>query len=69
MVFVFYTLCLLVMLLVRPMLSSKLLPGRGKSAIYSALYFFPALIVIHAVGAGLICKFMVYMSYTALIIF
>ncbi|XP_068215274.1 JNK1/MAPK8-associated membrane protein [Palaemon carinicauda] len=61
MVFVFYTLCLLVMLLVRPLLSSKLLPGRGKSAIYSALYFFPALIVTHAVGAGLIYYSFPYM--------
>ncbi|XP_069945167.1 JNK1/MAPK8-associated membrane protein isoform X1 [Cherax quadricarinatus] len=61
MVFVFYTLCLLVMLMIRPFLSSKLLPGRGKSAIYSALYFLPVLIVIHAVGAGLIYYSFPYM--------
>ncbi|KAG7157103.1 JNK1/MAPK8-associated membrane protein-like, partial [Homarus americanus] len=61
MVFVFYTLCLMVMLLVRPILSSKLLPGRGKAAIYSALYFLPALIVTHAVGAGLIYYSFPYM--------
>lgn len=56
MVFVFYTLCLLVMLIIRPALSSKLMPNRGKSAIYSALYFLPALIVVHAIAAGLICE-------------
>ncbi|XP_047480874.1 JNK1/MAPK8-associated membrane protein-like [Penaeus chinensis] len=63
MVFVFYTLCLMVMLLIRPLLSSKLLPGRGKSAIYSALYFLPILIFTHAVGAGLI-----YYSFPYLVI-
>lgn len=56
MVFVFYTLCLLVMLIIRPALSAKLMPNRGKSAIYSALYFLPALIVVHAIAAGLICE-------------
>ncbi|MCL4123723.1 UNVERIFIED_CONTAM: hypothetical protein GTU68_039201 [Idotea baltica] len=53
-VFVFYTLCLIVMLLVRSWLSSKLLPGRGKLAIYSAMYFFPILILVHAILGGLI---------------
>ncbi|KAK4311663.1 hypothetical protein Pmani_016861 [Petrolisthes manimaculis] len=61
MVFVFYTVCLVVMLVIRPALSSKLLPGRGKAAIYSALYFLPILIVIHAVGAGLIYYSFPYM--------
>ncbi|XP_042226388.1 JNK1/MAPK8-associated membrane protein-like [Homarus americanus] len=61
MVFVFYTLCLMVMLLVWLILPSKLLPGRGKTAIYSALYFLPALIVTHAVGAGLIYYSFPYM--------
>ena len=56
MVFVFYTLCLIVMLVVRPALSCKLLPGQGKIAIYSAMYFLPALIMAHAVCAGLLCK-------------
>lgn len=61
MVFVFYTLCLMVMLIIRPVLSSKLMPNRGKSAIYSALYFLPALIVAHAIGAGLIYYSFPYM--------
>ncbi|CAL4227871.1 unnamed protein product, partial [Meganyctiphanes norvegica] len=61
MVFVFYTLCLLVMLLIRPALTSKLLPGRGKSAIYSALYFLPALIVAHALCGGLVYYSFPYM--------
>ena len=62
MVFVFYTLCLMVMLIIRPVLSSKLMPNRGKSAIYSALYFLPALIVVHAIAAGLICEYNVTCS-------
>jgi hypothetical protein len=42
------------MICIRPLLSSKFLPGRGRSAIYAALYFLPILSVVHAVGGGLI---------------
>ena len=54
MIFVFYGFCALTMLCIRPWLSSKFLPGRGRSAIYAALYFLPILGVIHAVGGGLV---------------
>ena len=63
MVFVFYTICLIVMMMVRPALSWKLLPGKGKMAIYSAMYFLPALIVIHAVCAGLICNYLIFFNF------
>ncbi|KAL7643683.1 UNVERIFIED_CONTAM: hypothetical protein RMT77_005666 [Armadillidium vulgare] len=62
-IFVFYTLCLVIMLLVRSWLSSKLLPGRGKMSIYSAMYFFPVLILSHAVLGGL-----VYYSFPYIVI-
>lgn len=57
-VFVFYGLCLISMLLLRPFLASKLLPGRGRNSIYAALYFLPILALIHAVLGGV-----VYYSY------
>lgn len=62
MIFIFYALCGILMLLVRPLLSSKFLPRRGRTAIYAALYFLPGLSVIHAVGGGL-----VYFSYQYII--
>jgi hypothetical protein len=40
----------------------QFLPRRGRTAIYAALYFLPALSVIHAVGGGL-----VYFSYQYII--
>ena len=40
----------------------QFLPRRGRTAIYTALYFLPALSVIHAVGGGL-----VYYSYQYII--
>ena len=58
MIFIFYALCGILMLFLRPLLASKFLPRRGRTAIYAALYFLPALSVIHAVGGGL-----VYASY------
>jgi hypothetical protein len=51
------------MLLIRPFLASKFLPGRGRSAVYAALYFLPILSVIHAVGGGL-----VYASYPYIVL-
>jgi hypothetical protein len=55
-VFVFYGCCAVLTLILRPYLSSKFLPGRGRSSIYAALYFLPILAVLHAVGSGLIYK-------------
>ena len=54
MIFVFYGFCGLAMLLLRPLLASKLLPRRGRSSIYAALYFLPILALIQALGGGLI---------------
>lgn len=53
-VFVFYGLCLLSMLILRPFLASKLLPGRGRNSIYAALYFLPILAFIHATLGGIV---------------
>lgn len=62
-VFIFYALSLLFMLLVRPWLSSRLLPGSGRNAVYAALYFLPILSLVHAILGGL-----VYYSFPYMII-
>lgn len=54
MVFVFYALGASIMLIVRPLIAKKCLPKQGKFSIYAALYFYPILAFIHAVGGGLI---------------
>ena len=54
MIFVFYGFCGLIMLFLRPILASKLLPRRGRSSIFAALYFLPILALIQAVGGGLV---------------
>lgn len=43
------------MLLIRPLIAKKFLPKQGKLSIYAALYFYPILALLHAVGGGLIC--------------
>jgi len=55
MVFVFYALGIVLMLLIRPLIARKFLPKQGKFSIYAALYFYPILALLHAVGGGLIC--------------
>ena len=59
--FVYYAFCLVLMMLLRPLLVKKIACGLGKSdrfkSIYAALYFFPILTVLQAVGGGLLCKF------------
>lgn len=60
MVLVFYLLCIVFMVLLRPWLNRAYL-RTGKSAVYCALYFLPILALIHTVAGGLICKqFIVY---------
>lgn len=54
MVFVFYALGIALMLLIRPIIAKKFLPKQGKFSIYAALYFYPILALLHAVGGGLI---------------
>jgi len=63
MVFIFYSFSLISMLLVRPILASKFLPGKGRNAIYAALYFFPIFALIHGIMGGVI-----YYSYPYIII-
>ena len=54
MIFVFYGFCGLIMLILRPFLASKLLPRRGRSSVFAALYFLPILALIQAVFGGLV---------------
>ncbi|XP_077906120.1 JNK1/MAPK8-associated membrane protein isoform X2 [Ictidomys tridecemlineatus] len=58
-VFIYYAFCLVLMMLLRPLLVKKIACGLGKSdrfkSIYAALYFFPILTVLQAVGGGLLC--------------
>lgn len=54
MVLVFYLLCIILMMLIRPILNVNYLKN-GKDAVYSALYFIPILALFHTVVGGLIC--------------
>lgn len=56
MVFAFYASGTVIMLLIRPLIANKCLPRQGKFSIYAALYFYPSLALIHAVGGGIICE-------------
>lgn len=57
---IYYAFCLVMMMLLRPLLVKKIACGLGKSdrfrSIYAALYFFPILAVLQAVGGGLLCE-------------
>lgn len=53
-VFMYYATTLITMLVNRLLLVRWFLPGRGRTSLYSALYFMPFLMVIHAVFGGLI---------------
>ncbi|KAM9466245.1 JNK1/MAPK8-associated membrane protein [Clarias gariepinus] len=58
MVLIYYAFCLVLMMLLRPLLVKKIACGLGKTdrfkSIYAALYFFPILTVLQAVGGGLL---------------
>jgi len=54
MVFIFHAMCVIFMVISRPFLSAKLLPQRGRNAIYAALYFLPGLSIIHATVGGIV---------------
>lgn len=56
MVLVFYFLCIVSMVVIRPILNKKFLKN-GKSALYSALYFLPVIALLHTVVGGLVCKY------------
>ncbi|XP_048340622.1 JNK1/MAPK8-associated membrane protein-like [Sphaerodactylus townsendi] len=57
-VFIYYAFCLVLMMLLRPLLVKKIACGLGKTdrfkSIYAALYFFPILTLLQAVGGGLL---------------
>uniref|UniRef100_G3NB90 Jnk1/mapk8 associated membrane protein n=1 Tax=Gasterosteus aculeatus aculeatus TaxID=481459 RepID=G3NB90_GASAC len=57
-VLIYYAFCLVLMMMLRPLLVKKIACGLGKSdrfkSIYAALYFFPILTVLQAVGGGLL---------------
>uniref|UniRef100_A0A674PG89 Jnk1/mapk8 associated membrane protein n=1 Tax=Takifugu rubripes TaxID=31033 RepID=A0A674PG89_TAKRU len=59
-ILIYYAFCLVMMMLLRPLLVKKIACGLGKSdrfkSIYAALYFFPILTVLQAVGGGLLCE-------------
>ena len=54
----FYLLCVINMMLIRPFLNHKFMKN-GKTAVYSALYFFPILSLLHTVAGGLICNLLI----------
>lgn len=58
---IYYAFCLVLMMLLRPLLVKQIACGLGKSdrfkSIYAALYFFPILTVLQAVGGGLLCEY------------
>lgn len=60
-VLIFYAFCLVLMMMLRPLLVKKIACGLGKSdrfkSIYAALYFFPILTVLQAIGGGLLCEY------------
>lgn len=56
MVLVFYLLCIISMMVIRPCLNQIFLK-KGKTAIYCSLYFIPVLSLFHTVAGGLICEY------------
>lgn len=58
MVLVFYLLCIILMMISRPILNAYLMK-KGKMAVYSALYFFPILALFHTIIGGLMCNSMI----------
>lgn len=64
MVFICYALGIAIMLLIRPFIAMKFLPVNGKFSIYAALYCYPVLALLHAIGAGLIYYSFPYITIT-----
>lgn len=66
-VLIYYAFCLVFMMLLRPLLVKKIACGLGKTdrfkSIYAALYFFPILTVLQAVGGGLLCECRFFISF------
>lgn len=61
MVLVFYLLCIVLMMIVRPMLNVYFMKN-GKMAVYSALYFIPILALFHTIIGGLMYYAFPYLS-------
>ncbi|BFZ11777.1 hypothetical protein BsWGS_14816 [Bradybaena similaris] len=53
-VMIYYTLCLVFMMLLRPFISYKFAACQGSRSIYASLYFLPILILVHSILAGVI---------------
>lgn len=55
-------------MLLRPLLVKKIACGLGRSdrfkSIYAALYFFPILTVLQAVGGGLLCELCLFTDFS-----
>uniref|UniRef100_A0A672MVL5 JNK1/MAPK8-associated membrane protein-like n=1 Tax=Sinocyclocheilus grahami TaxID=75366 RepID=A0A672MVL5_SINGR len=66
-VLIYYAFCLVFMMLLRPLLVKKIACGLGKTdrfrSIYAALYFFPILTVLQAVGGGLLYVLKLFVTY------
>lgn len=60
MVFIFYLVCIIVLLTVRPLLCTYfgLHGGAYLKTVYAGLYFFPIAAVIHAFLGGIVCKYL-----------
>lgn len=55
-IFVLYTYASIIMLLIRPFFVSLIHQKFISASIYSALHFYPCLLILHALCGGLICK-------------
>ncbi|KAF0310631.1 JNK1/MAPK8-associated membrane protein [Amphibalanus amphitrite] len=68
MVFLYYTLSLVAMVTIRPWLAARYLPGSGSRAVFTALYFFPSLVLVHAIFAGILYEIFPYLVMVASVI-
>lgn len=66
MVLVFYLLCIVTMMFLRPCLN-RIFLKKGKSAVYCSLYFIPVLSLFHTVAGGLICEYLPVKSIVEMI--
>jgi hypothetical protein len=59
-VMVYYAFCLVLMMIIRPLLSTQFVNKKGSKSIYAALYFLPILTVVQAICGGLLCKLIIF---------
>lgn len=65
MIFIFYLVCISVLLTVRPLMCSYfgISGGAYLKTVYAGLYFFPIAAVIHAFLGGIVCKYKVKLNF------